>query len=102
MQLKSFVNDMGKITIVVESKSWLTANGQRTLWNVAPNTQILELLSCYSSAINFKRKGADVMLLLPLKFSSKELKDIKIVIESMGSECRFNFSNICRFKTLLI
>ena len=42
MQLKSFINDMGKNAIIGISESWLTPNNKIS-WNVARKTQAFEM-----------------------------------------------------------
>ena len=58
MQLKSFINDMGKNADIGISESWLTPNDKMSSWNVAPKTH--KLFRCDRSSANCKKKGEEL------------------------------------------
>ena len=55
MSLKFFVEEVGKISIVGISESWLTADDKTSLWKAVPNTH--ELTRCDVNEIISKKKG---------------------------------------------
>ena len=103
MQLKSFINDMGKNAIIGISESWLTPNDKMSSWNVAPKTH--KLFRCDRSSANCKKKGGGVMIFVPLRLAPIERDDLSLIdnstLDSLWVECRCNFSKNCKYKMLL-
>ena len=54
MQLKSFINDMGKNAIIGMAETWLTPSDKMSSWNVAPKSH--KMFRCDRSSTNCKKK----------------------------------------------
>ena len=58
MQLKSFIDDMGKNAIIGISESWLTPNDKMSSWNVAPKTR--KFFRCDRGQLTVRRRAEEL------------------------------------------
>ena len=93
MQLKKFLDDMGKNTIIGISETWLKKEDSDNLWNLHPRTHAMFR---YDRRSAVKKKGGGVLLYIPdLNLFDKEK------YESVWVECKSTFNISSKEKMLV-
>ena len=93
MQLKKFLDDMGKNTIIGISETWLKKEDSDNLWNLHPRTHAMFRYDRQSAV---KKKGGGVLLYIPdLNLFDKEK------YESVWVECKSTFNISSKEKMLV-
>ena len=73
MQLKQFLDDMGKNTSIGISEAWLKKEDCDILWNLLPRTHAMFRYDRQSAV---KKKGGGVLLYIPVKLAPKLRPDL--------------------------
>ena len=102
MQLKKFLDDMGKNTIIGISETWLKEEDSGNLWNLHPRTHAMFRYDRQSAV---KKKGGGVLLYIPVKLAPKLRPDLNLFdkekYESVWVECKSTFNISSKEKMLV-